>query len=158
MSPVLAWLVIIALCLTLVFLLAHIGWTIAGLFRRSRNDPLARDGDPGKKLDPAVLVQQAETAEAAGNHILGVRLLFRACLARLEQAEGKTIRLGTTNREHLNRYRATPLYEWLVRFVTVIDLKWYGSEPCGAADFAACREAFGQISIWIARTGNAQRA
>ena len=32
--------------------------------------------------------REAESAEAGGDHILGVRLLFRACLAQLEEARG----------------------------------------------------------------------
>jgi Domain of unknown function (DUF4129) len=158
MSPIFAWLFVSALVITLVLLLGHIGWTIAGLFRKDRDALRAYGAGSRKKVDPAELVRQAEAAQALGNYILGVRLLFRACLARLEQIEGKPLRLGATNREHLNRYRGTPIYDWLARFVSVIDLKWYGYEPCVAADFMACQEAFTRICTLAAGTGHAQRS
>ena len=81
-----------------------------------------------------------------------------ACLARLEQAEEKPFRPGATNREHLNRYRATPLYEWLARLVTIIDLKWYGSEPCLASDFAECRDAYERITLLARGRAHAHHA
>jgi hypothetical protein len=158
MSPVLAWLVIAALVITLVVLVVHILWTIAMFVRRDRRAPSLDDALSLKKVNPIELARQAEIARAGGDYILGVRLLFRACLALLEQREGKTFRLGGTNREHLNRYRQTPLYDWLARFVGVIDLKWYGDERCQAADFAACREAYERICSLTAGIENAQHA
>ena len=87
-----------------------------------------------------------------------MRLLFRACLTLLEQREGKTFRPGATNREHLNRYRQTPLYDWLARFVWVIDSKWYGPGACLPADFVACHEAYERICSLAAERENAQHA
>jgi hypothetical protein len=155
-SPILAWLLTIALVISLVLLVGHIIVTLVSVFRR---DPDARRF-PGAatriKVDPVALAREASQAAGQGDYILGVRLLFRACLARLEQAEGTTFRAGSTNREHLNRFRSTPLHEWLARFVSVIDLKWYGHEPCLAADFGACREAYERICSLSASKANAQ--
>jgi uncharacterized protein DUF4129 len=158
MSPVLAWLFIAALVITLVVLVVHILWTTVMFFRRDRRAPSLADALSLKKVNPADLARQAEAARAGGDYILGVRLLFRASLALLEQREGKTFRLGATNREHLNRYRQTPLYDWLARFVWVIDLKWYGDETCQPADFAACHEAYERICSMAAGIENAQHA
>jgi hypothetical protein len=158
MSPVLAWLVIIGLCIVLLVILGHIIWTIVSLFRRDRRQPLGLDSGSRKKFEPAELARQAEAARAGGNYILGVRLLYLASLVRLAQVEGKPLRPSATNHEHLNRYRSSPLYEWLGRFVSVIDLKWYGSGTCVADDFASCHEAFGQICSLAVGAANAQRS
>jgi hypothetical protein len=141
-SPPLALLVFIVMVVTACLLLGHIVWTLMAVLSRERRtvDPLAES--KGRKVDPAELARAADEASATGNYILGVRLLYRACLARLEQVERKPFRPGATNREHLDRYRGTTLYDWLYRFVSIIDLKWYGPEPCLATDFAECRDAY----------------
>ncbi len=145
MSPVLAWAFIIGLVAVLVLLVGHIIWTIVMIVRGDRRAPAVSDSPARRKLTAAELARQAEAARAAGDMILGVRLLFRACLAHLEQREGKTFRPGATNHEHLNRYRQTPVYDCLAQFVWVIDSKWYGSEPCVPADFSACHDAYERI-------------
>jgi flagellin-like protein len=144
-SPPLALLVFFAMVVTACLLLGHIVWTLMAVLSRERRsiDPLSES--KGRKVDPAELARAADEASAKGNYILGVRLLYRACLARLEQVERKPFRPGATNREHLDRYRGTTLYDWLYRFVSIIDLKWYGPEPCLATDFAECRDAYQRI-------------
>jgi hypothetical protein len=158
MSPVLAWLFIAVLVIILIVLISHIAWTITMFVRRDRRVLALADSLALKKVNPTELAREAEAARARGDYILGVRLLFRACLALLEQREGNTFRLGATNREHLNRYRQTPLYDWLARFVSVIDLKWYGPETCQPADFAACRESYERICSLAAGVEHAQHA
>jgi|SRR5580704_556340 hypothetical protein len=158
MSPVLAWLFIGVLVITLLLLVGHIAWTIVMVVRGNRHEAALADSLTSQDINPEQLVKQAEAARAEGNFILGVRLLFRACLVLLEQREGRKFRLGATNREHLNRYRQTPLYDWLARFVWVIDSKWYGSEACLPADFAACHEAYERINSLAAERANAQHA
>jgi hypothetical protein len=158
LSPLLAWLFIGALVTTLAVLVGHIVWTIFMVLRRDRRKTALANALILDKVNPADLARQAESARAGGDYMLGVRLLFRACLALLEQREGKSFRPGATNREHLNRYRQTPLYDWLARFVWVIDSKWYGSEACLPADFAACHEAYEWICSLSAGRVNAQHA
>jgi hypothetical protein len=158
LSPLLAWLFIGALVTTLVALVAHILWTIFMVLGRDRRKTALANALILEKVNPADLVRQAESARAGGDYMLGVRLLFRACLALLEQREGKSFRPGATNREHLNRYRQSPLYDWLARFVWVIDSKWYGSEACLPADFAACHEAYERICSLSAERVDAQHA
>jgi hypothetical protein len=158
MSPLLAWIFVGVLVFTLLLLVGHIVWTIVMVLRRGRGEATLADGLMTQDVDPAELVKQAEAARADENYILGIRLLFRACLVLLEQREGRKFRLGATNREHLNRYRQTPVYDWLARFVWVIDSKWYGSEACLPADFASCHEAYEHINSMAAERANAQYA
>jgi uncharacterized protein DUF4129 len=159
MSPILAWLVVGALVLTLLLLLGHIGYTLYMVLRKRGRETALDDAIGVRTIKPAELAKQAESAEAGGDHILGVRLLFRACLAELEEREGRTFRPGATNREHLARYRQTPLYDWLAQFVWVIDSKWYGQGTCLAADFVACHEAYERITTLAAtRAAEGQNA
>ncbi|HEV3298747.1 MAG TPA: DUF4129 domain-containing protein [Planctomycetaceae bacterium] len=147
MSPVLAFAIVLAMIVCVCLLLGHILWTLVTVVRGDRRALDALADLSRRKVDPAELAREADDAGARGNYILGVRLLYRACLARLEEAEEKPFRPGATNREHLHRYRATPLYDWLARLVSVIDLKWYGDEPCLASDFAECRDAYERVSL-----------
>jgi flagellin-like protein len=144
-SPPLALLVFFAMVVTACLLLGHIIWTLMAVLSRERRTIDSLADSKKRKVDPAELAREADEASASGNYILGVRLLYRACLARLEQVELKPFRPGATNREHLDRYRGTTLYDWLYRFVSIIDLKWYGPEPCLATDFAECRDAYQRI-------------
>ncbi|HXY35435.1 MAG TPA: DUF4129 domain-containing protein [Planctomycetaceae bacterium] len=158
MSPILAWTLVAALVICLCLLLGHIIWTLVTVARRDRRvlDPLADLAR--RKADPAAIAREADEAGARGNYILGVRLLYRASLMRLEQAEEKPFRPGATNHEHLSRYRATPLYDWLARLVSTIDSKWYGSEECLASDFAECRDAYERISLLARGRAHAHHA
>ncbi len=94
------------------------------------------------------LSQTAEELEALaqqefehGRVIEAVRLLLRAGLLRLEHREQRPRRPGTTNRELLRRYRASPMYEPLRTLVETIDFKWYGDQPTSPEDYSACRDA-----------------
>jgi len=158
MSPLLALAIVLAMIVCVCLLTGHILWTLVTVVRGDRRALDALADLSRRKVDPAELAREADDAGARGNYILGVRLLYRACLARLEQAEEKPFRPGATNREHLNRYRATPLYDWLARLVSVIDLKWYGDEPCLASDFAECRDAYERISLLARGRAHAHHA
>jgi hypothetical protein len=147
MSPILAITLVVALIISLALLLWHIIWTTVVVIRRDRRAIDALADLSGRKVDPAELAREADAASAGGNHILGVRLLYRACLVRLEQAEERAFRPGATNHEHLKRYRSTAVYDWLDRLVTTIDSKWYGPEPCLPSDFVECRDAYERICL-----------
>jgi hypothetical protein len=158
MSPLLAFALVLAMVTCVCLLLGHILWTLVTVVRGDRRALDALGDLSRRKVDPAQLAREADDAGARGNYILGVRLLYRACLARLEQAEEKPFRPGATNREHLNRYRATAMYDWLAQLVSVIDLKWYGDEPCLASDFAECRDAYERISLLARGRAHAHHA
>jgi hypothetical protein len=158
MSAILAIGIVLALVISVCLLLGHILWTLVTVVRGDRRALDALADLSRRKVDPAELAREADDAGARGNYVLGVRLLYRACLARLEEAEEKPFRPGATNREHLHRYRATPLYDWLAPLVSVIDLKWYGDEPCLASDFAECRDAYERVSLLARGSVHAHRA
>lgn len=157
-SPILAWLLTAVLTISLMLLVVHIILTLVAALRGNRTARRALESTTRRKLDPAELARRATDAANHGDYITGVRLLFRACLALLEEVEGKPFRAGSTNREHLNRFRLTPFYELLARFVSVIDLKWYGHESCLPADFGDCREAYDRICSLAINGDDAQHS
>lgn len=140
----LQWLVKIVLVVVLLLLVAHIIYTILGSVRTPGR---STDGKPrdARRRDPRDLERMAEEARGRSDFIGAVRLLFRAAILRLENAERRVNRPGTTNRELLRRYRSTPVHPALQQFVTVIDTKWYGGRECGPEDYESCRSAHGDV-------------
>ena len=97
------------------------------------------------EVDPVSLEEEADRAGSRGDYIGAIRLLFRAALRRIEVAEKKKLRPGSTNRELLRRYRSTPLFTPLERFVETIDNKWYGGGTCVEEDYLTCRGEHARI-------------
>jgi hypothetical protein len=143
-SPVLAWVVIILLIVTLLALTIHVVYTLRrGL--RSHIGLGATLSGKRRQLDPAQLEREAEEAANRLDYIGAVRLLFRAAVLRLDQHAGRTARPGMTNREYLARYRASNVNDALGQFVDVIDAKWYGYGACDVDDYRRCRQAHALI-------------
>ena len=143
-SPVLAWLVVILLVVTLVAVTFHIVYTLRQGIRSHIGLGTALSSKR-KGLDPAQLERQAEEAAGQSDYIGAVRLLFRAAVLRLDQHAGRASRPGMTNREYLIRYRATSVIDALGQFVDVIDAKWYGYGECDVEDYRRCRQAHALI-------------
>lgn len=94
----------------------------------------------------------AEEEYFRGRVLEAVRLLFRAAVRRLEDAEKRVNRPGTTNRELLRRYLSTPLYEPLRTMVDTIDVKWYGGRAVAPGDYDVCAAAHRRVRALIAAT------
>jgi hypothetical protein len=150
----LRFVVILALLVVLGLLIAHIIRSIVTAMQTSKD----RGFLPGsaaldRETAAARFEQDAAAAQQRGDYITAVRLLFRAGVLRLEHAEKKSLRPGTTNRELLRRYRKQPsLVAALANLVDTIDRKWYGDEPCTAADCESCCAAHAAVSR-LAREG-----
>ncbi len=156
-SPWLSWGVMLLLCVLLALIVGHLVYTFAVVFRqRKRSFELSDDVAPGMR--PETLELQAQEAVTAGDYIQAVRLLFRACLLRLEQAEDRPLRRGLTNREYLRRYSDTLFYDPLVPFVNMIDHKWYGGGECRVEDYELCADAHAKVRRAIREGEYAQRS
>jgi hypothetical protein len=94
----------------------------------------------------------AEEEYFRGRVLEAVRLLFRASVRRLEDAEKRVNRPGTTNRELLRRYRSMPLYEPLRTMVDTIDVKWYGGRAVAPQDYDLCAAAHRRVRQLISAT------
>jgi hypothetical protein len=139
----LRWTIVGVLIVVLLLLLGHIAWSlhraITGADVRRRDGRLVPDEQP--QLQPMELEHMAEQAASRGELIEAVRLLFRASLLRLEQGEKRPFRRGTTNRQHLIRYRGTQFFDSLDVLVRTIERKWYGDEVCQQSDYDLCSQA-----------------
>ena len=154
----LRWPIVIGLVALLILLVFHIGYTIVRAVsgpRQKRGLAAALQRTP---RDPAALERQAAEAVSRGDFITAIRLLFVACLLRLELAEKRAFRAGTTNREHLRRHQDSPVFEPLKLFVEIIETRWYGQGVCGLEDFEACRAAHAQIRDFAQEPPHAHRA
>ena len=81
-----------------------------------------------------------------------------ACLLRLELAEKRTFRAGTTNREHLRRHRGFAGLRAPRAVCRDIETRWYGRGVCGLEDFEACRAAHARIRDFTQELLHAHRA
>jgi hypothetical protein len=154
----LRWPIAVGLVALVILLLFHIGSTIVGAARGPRQKRGLAAALPRTSRDPAALERQSAEAVSSGDFITAIRLLFMACLLRLELAEKRALRAGTTNREHLRRHRDSPVFEPLRLFVEIIETRWYGRGVCGLEDFEACRAAYARIRDLAQEPPHAHRA
>lgn len=137
----------------LIALLLYVGYRmirgIAGAARLPERSLSTRTRSATTK-SPEEYEALADDAMREGGVIEAVRLLFRAGLLRIEQAEKRPLRPGITNRELLRRYRATPIQEPLREMVETIDMKWYGGRPASSDDFARTQAAYALLRDAIA--------
>jgi hypothetical protein len=137
----------------LIALLLYVGYRIirgiAGAARMPERSISTRTRQATAK-SPDEYETLAADAMREGRVIEAVRLLFRAGLLRIEQAEKRPLRPGITNRELLRKYRATPIQEPLREMVETIDVKWYGGRPASSDDFDRCQAAYGVLREAIA--------
>lgn len=154
-SPWLGWLTIVLLLTITALLIAHIIYSIAKAMREKKKlEPALESGYEPEQV-PETWERRAQEAFANQEYLAAVRYLFRACLLRLELANKRRIRCGATNREYLRRYRDTPAFEPLSRFVEVIDTKWYGGGSCLLEDYQDCAQAHCTVCRFAQKVMNA---
>jgi hypothetical protein len=107
---------------------------------------------------PEELEQLALKERDREHWIEAIRLLFRACLLRLEKLEKRTMRPGATNGDLLRRYRRSTVYAPLKTMVDTIDQKWYGDRPTLEADFDQCQAAHRELRELLEQHASAQAA
>jgi hypothetical protein len=152
------WPIVIGLVAILILLVFHIGYTIVRAVSGPRQQRGPGGALPRTPRDPTALEHQAAEAASRSDFITAIRLLFVACLLRMELAEKRTFRAGTTNREHLRRHRDSPVFEPLELFVEIIETRWYGQGVCKLTDFEACRAAHARIRDFAQESRHAHRA
>lgn len=145
--PILRNVIVVLLCLLLLVLAVHIVYTVIRAIRVKKKGKFEFKLESEAVQDPKVLEDESIRAAQAGDPLLAIRLLFRACLLRISDKQKRPFRKGTTNREHLTNVRGTGFFEPVRTFVIMIDRKWYGDESCGMEDFEACRHAHHQLLV-----------
>lgn len=152
------WLVVVVTVVICIALTAHIIYTLIVAIRGPTARHRRQFEQEAAEVDPLELERQAESVGKQGDYIGAIRLLFRSALRRIELAERNRFRPGFTNRELLRRYRMTPLYGSLERFVDTIEMKWYGNIPCEQIDYQSCRSAHVRICEFVRQSGSADPA
>jgi hypothetical protein len=148
----LRWVIVVVLSVVLVAVFVHMAWTLIqamGGGRRTQRGIALPSDMAHTELSVAELEQAAEQAAVQGELIEAVRYLFRATLTSLSEREKKRFRRGMTNRQYLQHYRDTSLSTPLQVFVSTIELKWYGDEPCDNQDYDHCRTAYQEIGTLL---------
>lgn len=148
----LRWVIVIVLVVVLLLLIAHIAWTFFQAMtggRRSRRGVKLPSESAGAVLSVSELEEAANQAVSQGNLVEAIRYLFRASIARLSDHEKKRFRRGMTNRQYLRHYRDSAFATPLEVFVTTIELKWYGDEPCESQDYDECHQAYRQLAVLL---------
>lgn len=158
LPDVLRWLIVIGLAVLLVLLILHIGVTLVGAIRGNRSKGEVLPLESKRVQDPVKLERQATEAASRRDYIGAVRLLFLACLLRLEAMEKRAMRAGMTNRELLRRHQKSRAYQAIRLFVETIESKWYGQGVCEQSDYEACRDAHAQIIREGTEVAHADRA
>ena len=134
LSPLLAWLFIGAvLVMTLAVLVGHIVWTIFMVLGRDRSKMALANALILEKVNPAELARQAESARAAGDYMLGVRLLFLALASRSGAARGQIVPPGGHQSRALEPLppNAAVRLVGAVRLGHRFQMVWLGSVPAG---------------------------
>lgn len=140
-------LIVIALASIVVLLIAHIIFTLTRTIRGGNREGVGLPSEDGCAGLSAVELEQTAAALFDGEKFIeGIRVLFQASLKRLEDFENAPFRRGTTNRQHLLRYRDTQLHAPMETLVKTIEQKWYGENVCRPEDASACRQATTEIS------------
>jgi hypothetical protein len=149
MSPVVAWVILIVMVLTLFALLGHIVYSFYLAMRVGEDFSFIEQEEP---LDPSALIDDAERLAREANFVDASRRLYRAALIMLENRREGRIREGLTNREYLETFQSGWVVDNLKTFVDLIDWKWYRDRSFSADDYQSCRYAFRNIRARLEAT------
>jgi len=137
-SPVLFWLIMVALVGVLALLIWHIVYTLRHLLRGPSSDPRPQ-ATRARTVRFNELWREAERLSNEDKHTEAVRHLLLALLARVHD-EKLVVPIGWTNREvarYLSRHGAAN--DAIQAFVRTVDHLWYGRQSAARDDFERCR-------------------
>lgn len=139
--------VLVGVCLlALIGLVLHIVWT---LYRAMQNDkPMMRapEGPTDMLKYAADLEAQGNEARGTGDYVAALRFYYRSAIIRIELARGTMPRRGATNRQYLNWFCNTPVYEPLGVLVNSIDVAWFGGVPFSEQQMDQAYLAYTQLT------------
>ena len=154
-SRFLAWTVFGFVVITLVVLL------VVGVHRLIHSKRVAHVAhslpNEQRHRDPLQLEKLAGDSLLDRDYVVAVRLYLMATLLRLELAQEKRFRPGMTNREHLRRYRRSPIFKPMQYIVDRMDQTWYGGASCDLETASKCRDAYQEIRSHIQRRAHVNR-
>ncbi len=147
-SPVSRWMVISLLTGLLVLVLLHLYYVASGAFGHVRRRRSGQDLQPSRQADPAELTRQAQTAAAGGEYREAVRLLYIACLLRLDRAGLLVYHPSITNWAYVDVLSDRPSVAPFFRdFTALADRAMYGVAPVDAEQFHRSKELARRLEV-----------
>lgn len=140
-APVLYWTIVGVLTLVALVLIYHIYLTLRSAFGtgRRRRRPEA-PSQPTTLSEPQRLLEQAETAAAAGRFAEALRYLYLALIFQLDRHDILRYDLSYTNQEYVRQARRHPAIVAPLRDVSrLADGAWYGRRELGWSEYERCR-------------------
>jgi hypothetical protein len=116
----------------------------------TRGQPPPPEEEPPHEQPAGVWWRRAEEHASAGRHLEGVRCLYRAVLSALHTRNLLRYEPTRTNGEYVRQVRLAPhappeLHAPFERLTDSFEAHWYGSVPCAAEDYSACRRLAEQV-------------
>jgi hypothetical protein len=145
-SPLFFWILFAISLIVLVFLLAHMAYTVYRVFSADR---FFREQSSGKSLRRQLSLHYqtlAEEAKQKQDYTEAIRYLFLSLVYHYDENDQFAFRPALTNREYLAGFTdRAPLLQQLTGFVDVLDNHWYGMRPCSEATYQSYRQSFDQL-------------
>lgn len=144
--------IIIVLALLLLFAVVRMLWQLAS---RGRAHLAEQAAGGAEQLPVEALLAAAEQAAQAGDHRTAIRLRFLALLRILAEPDA----VLTTNRQLMRRVarRFPSLSQPFRELVLCYEDAWYGSMPCGSADYSRAGELAARLEARVAEEAGSER-
>jgi len=142
-APLFFWLFLLACVALLLFLLAHIAWSVRQmLFASARRAAHEGVREERRRLSRTYL-EEADRLATREDFTEAVRCLFLALIYRFDETGRVLFQRASTNREYLDLFQDNlVLRGHLQIFVDILDDHWYGQRPMEATRYKDCRELY----------------
>ncbi|MBN1918627.1 MAG: DUF4129 domain-containing protein [Verrucomicrobia bacterium] len=152
-GSVLAWILVIWACLTLVAILAHMGWHIALLLRRSRTLSIGFGDTDSDRLNQHSFEELTATMrELAAKERFreAIRAMMAALLRWLDDGDVVRLHRSKTNGDYVREFPSSSQARSTFRgFVSAFDSTVYGNARCDRAAYARMNEQFERVMGYV---------
>ena len=148
-SPLLFWIIVLAIALVCGALIAHVAWTISTALRAP--EPAAPSRDFGG--NPPDLAREAESLAQSGRYLDAAHRMMLACFRTLAERSVIELRPDRSNRWIRAALRGSTLAENLATEIDALvertERRWFGDRQNDPEIYARWRSAFEQLSSQV---------
>jgi hypothetical protein len=145
-SPLLFWIIVLAIALVCGALIAHVAWTISRALRAP--EPEAASREFGGSLPD--LAREAESLAQSGRYLEAAHRMMLACFRTLAERSVIELRPDRSNRWIRAALRGSTLAENLAAEIAALvertERRWFGDRQNDPEIYARWRSAFEQLS------------
>ena len=145
-SPLLFWIIVLAIALICGALIAHVAWTISRALRAP--EPVAPSREFGGSLPD--LAREAESLAESGRYLDAAHRMMLACFRTLAERSVIELRPDRSNRWIRAALRGSTLAESLAAELDALvertERRWFGDRANDPEIYARWRSAFEQLS------------